>query len=68
MRHCAWARAYYDHARKRGKQHAEAVRMLSHVWLRIIIAIRRTARPYDENMFLKARSRHAPAAAAIACG
>jgi len=38
------------------------------VWLRIIIAIRRTARPYDEATFLKARSRHAPAAVAIVCG
>jgi transposase len=35
---CAWARAYYDHARKRGKKHAEAVRMLGNVWLRINIA------------------------------
>jgi len=41
---------------------------LSNVWLRIIIAIRRTARPYDEATFLKARSRHAPGAVAIVCG
>jgi len=68
LRHCAWAQAYYNQARKRGKKHAEAVRMLSHVWLRIIIAMRRTARPYDEGVFLKARSRHAPVAVAIACG
>jgi transposase len=68
MRHCAWARAYYDHARKRGKKHAEAVRMLGNVWLRIIIALRRTHRPYDEAVFLRARSRHAPAAPAIVCG
>jgi len=68
LRRCAWARAYYEHARKRGKKHAEAVRMLSNVWLRIIIAIRRTARPYDEATFLKARSRHASAAVAIVCG
>ena len=68
MRHCAWARAYYDHARKRGKKHAEAIRMLGNVWLRIIIALRRTHRPYDEAVFLHACSRHLPAAPAIACG
>jgi transposase len=68
MRHCPWARAYYDRARKRGKKHAEAVRMLGNVWLRIIIALRRTSRPYDEAVFLRARSRHAPTAPAIVCG
>ncbi len=59
LRHCAWAQAYYHQARKRGKKHAEAVRMLGNVWLRIIIAIRRNRRPYDEEVFQKARSRHA---------
>jgi transposase len=68
LRHCPWARAYYDHARKRGKKHAEAVRMLGNVWLRIIIAMRRTSRPYDEKVFLHARSRHSPTAVAIVCG
>jgi transposase len=68
MRRCPWARAYYDHARKRGKKHAEAVRMLGNVWLRIIIALRRTRRPYEEAVFLGARSRHLPVAPAIVCG
>jgi len=56
--HCPWAQAYYNHARKRGKKHAEAVRMLGNVWLRIIIAIRRDRRPYDEAVLQKARSRY----------
>ena len=68
IRHCPWARAYYDHARKRGKKHAEALRMLGNVWLRIIIALRRTSQPYDEAVFLQARSRHVPAVPAIVCG
>ena len=68
MRHCPWARAYYDHARKRGKKHAEAVRMLGNVWLRIIIALRRTSQLYDEAVFLQARSRHVPAAPVMVCG
>src|SRR5206468_8478405 len=46
MRHCAWARAYYQHARKRGKKHAEAIRIPRKVWLRTTIAMRRSSRPY----------------------
>ncbi len=56
--HCPWAKAYYAQARRRGKKHAEAVRMLGNVWLRIIIAMRRTHRSYDEAVFLKAREVH----------
>jgi transposase len=57
-RRCEWAKTYYLRARLRGKKHAEALRMLSNVWLRVIIAMRRDRRPYDESMFLKARSAH----------
>lgn len=58
LRHCAWAREYYARARARGKHHAEAIRMLANVWLRIIVAMRRGHRPYDEAVFLKAREAH----------
>ena len=58
IRQCEWAEAYYWRARKRGKKHAEAVRMLGNIWLRIIIAMRRDRRPYDETLYLKARSAH----------
>jgi len=58
LRHCTWAQAYYNQARKRGKKHAEAIRMLGNVWLRIIIAIRRDRRLYDEEVLRKARLRH----------
>ena len=68
LRLCGWARAYYDHARKRGKKHAEAIRMLGNVWLRIIVALRRTSQPYDEAVFLRARSRHSPATSPVFCG
>lgn len=59
---CPWAKRYYQHARQRGKRHAEAIRMLANVWLRIIIAMRRDHRPYDEAIFLKAREMHLAAA------
>ncbi len=58
LRRCEWANTYYLRARMRGKKHAEAVRMLGNVWLRIIIAMRRDRQPYDETLFLKARSAH----------
>ena len=58
LRRCGWAQAYYNQARKRGKKHAEAIRMLGNVWLRIIIAIRRDRRPYNEEVLQKARLRH----------
>ncbi|MBI4276996.1 MAG: IS110 family transposase [Armatimonadetes bacterium] len=62
IRWCAWAKEYYARARARGKKHAETVRMLANVWLRIIIAMRRDRRPYDETIFLRARAAHlAPA-------
>lgn len=56
--HCPWAKEYYRRARARGKHHAEAIRMLGNVWLRIIIAMRRDRRPYDEAVFLSAREAH----------
>ncbi len=58
IKQCAWAKAYYRRARTRGKKHAETIRMLGHVWLRIVIAMRRDHRLYDEPTFLKAREAH----------
>jgi hypothetical protein len=58
LRWCAWANAYYSRARKRGKRHAEAIRMLGNVWLRIIIAMRRDHRLYDQTVFLTSREAH----------
>ena len=55
---CAWAKAYYRRARGRGKKHAEAIRMLGNIWLRIIIAMRRDHRLYNETTFLNAREAH----------
>lgn len=58
LQRCPWAKAYYDRARGRGKHHAEAVRMVANVWLRIIVAMRRDHRSYDEAIYLKARGTH----------
>ncbi len=58
LQRCAWAKAYYARARARGKKHAEAVRMVANVWLRIIIAMRRDCRLYDEAIFVTAQEAH----------
>lgn len=58
LRRCAWAKAYYARARARGKHHAEAIRMLGNIWLRIIIAMRRDRQPYDEAIFIEAQKAH----------
>ncbi len=58
LQRCAWAKAYYTRLRARGKKHAEAVRILANVWLRIIIAMRRDSRLYDQAIFLRAQEAH----------
>jgi hypothetical protein len=43
-----WARAYLRHLRRRGLRHAKAVRSLSNKWAKILAAVLRTRRRYDE--------------------
>jgi hypothetical protein len=43
-----WARAFYAHARAHGMRHAAAVRGLSNPWAKILWAILRDRKPYDE--------------------
>ena len=50
LRWCPWARAYYDAKRAQGKRHAEALRCLGCVWLRIIHAMWRSRTVYNERM------------------
>lgn len=60
---CAWAQALYAEQRKRGKRHAEALRVVAHKWLKIIFAMRISNTLYDEQQFLTARVRFAERAA-----
>ncbi|MGH7264008.1 MAG: IS110 family transposase [Candidatus Rokuibacteriota bacterium] len=48
LRHSDWARAYYDAYRKRGHDHAAALRALGAKWLKIIFVMWRRQVPYDE--------------------
>ena len=47
-KHSLWARAFYIHARERGKGHHQAVRSLAYKWIRILYACWKEQRPYDE--------------------
>jgi len=54
----AWARAYYDRARERGKSHPEALRGLGAKWLKIIYRMWAERKPYDERLYIAALSRY----------
>lgn len=56
---CTWAREYYDRKRGQGKAHHESLRMLADRWVRIIFAMRRDGRCYDEEHHLRMREEHA---------
>lgn len=54
-----WARDYYQRKRAEGKSHTVAVRALSNVWARIILAIVNKHEPYDSATFEAAQHLHA---------
>jgi len=51
---CAWARAYYDQQKTKGKHHWAIVRALAFKWLRILWKCWITRTPYDESRYVKA--------------
>ena len=70
LRFSAWARAFYDVQRERGKSHHAAVRALAFKWIRVIYRCWKDRVPYNEARYLKAlidrRSPLAPRLAAAA--
>jgi transposase len=54
LQRSAWARAFYDAARRRGKSHALALRNLARKWLRILYRMWQDRTPYDEARYLAA--------------
>jgi transposase len=55
---CAWARAYYDALRKKGKSHAQALRCLGQRWLNIIWKMWQTKTAYNSELHLKNQLDH----------
>ena len=64
--YCAWARAYYDQQKNKGKRHWAIVRALAFKWLRILWKCWTTRTPYNESRYLKAlKQRRSPLLATI---
>jgi transposase len=59
----AWAKAYYERKRAEGKSHSVAVRALSNIWARVLLAMLRSHEPYVSATYEEARQLHAPKAA-----
>ena len=53
----AWAHAYYDLQKSRGKGHNAAIRSLAFKWIRILHRCWQTRTPYDEGLYLQALER-----------
>jgi len=50
---CAWAKAFYNLQRQRGKGHHAAVRSLAFKWTRILYRCWKDNVPYDENRYVQ---------------
>jgi transposase len=59
IRYSAWARAYYDLQRSRGKDHHAALRALAYKWIRIIFRCWKDGKPYDEAIYIQSLRRRA---------
>jgi hypothetical protein len=57
--HSAWARAFYDHQRGKGKGHHAAVRSLAAKWIRILYRCWKDRVPYSEERYQQALRRRA---------
>jgi transposase len=57
IRYSAWARAYYDLQRSRGKDHHAALRALAYKWIRIIFRCWKERKPYDEAAYVQSLRR-----------
>lgn len=53
LQFCAWAQAYYDLQKDRGKKHHAAVRALAFKWTRVIYRCWKERRRYDESVYLQ---------------
>ena len=49
----AWAKAYYQFYKSKGKKHNIIVRALAFKWIRIIFACWKTHTPYDESKYIQ---------------
>jgi transposase len=66
MLRCAWAKAYYQQQRERGKGHHAALRALAFKWQRVIYQCWKQRTPYSDARYVQAlRQRNSPLAARL---
>jgi transposase len=65
-RQCVWAQTCYEQHRARGHGHHAALRALAHKWLKVILAMKRQACPYREDVFVHSQRRFLLKSAACA--
>ena len=53
-----WASEFYKSHRASGHGHHATLRALAHKWLKIILAMQRTGKSYDERIFINSRQKH----------
>jgi transposase len=53
IQNCAWAKAYYDDQKAKGKKHHQAVRALAFKWIRIIWKLWKDKVPYNDSIYTK---------------
>jgi len=55
---CSWAKAFYDLCKARGDSHATALRKLADKWLKIIMRMIQTGKPYDDEKYVQCLRKH----------
>ena len=60
IRHCRWARAYYQRMKEKGKKHHHCVRALAYKWIRIIYACWQQRTVYDDSTYMLSLERKNP--------
>lgn len=66
IRFSAWANAFYEQQRAKGKKHHTAVRTLAYKWIRILFRCWQTRTPYQESIYVQSlQQHHSPLAAAL---
>lgn len=53
IRHCHWARAYYQQQKDRGKKHHTITRALAFKWQRILLRCWQDHTPYDDATYMR---------------
>jgi transposase len=60
IRYSVWAKTYYEQHRAKGKSRHVAIRALAFKWMRIVFRCWKDRKPYNDEVYSQALSRHRP--------